>query len=129
MRMPASRRMRRSPLPAQRFELRSRRSLVEKFVNSPRRFGADTIDLHQVGDRRPLDRLERTEVVQQRPFPRWADARDFLQAGLAQIAHPARPMRTDRETMRLVAQPFDEIKHGIAWRQFERVAARNKEGL
>src|ERR1700730_6208471 len=106
MRMPASRRMRRGRLPAHRSALRSPRSLVEEFVNAARRFGADTIDLHQVGDRRPLDRLERPKVVQQRPFPRWADARNFLQAGLAQIAHAARSMRTDRETMRLVAQPF-----------------------
>src|SRR5271170_4336260 len=117
--MPASRLMRRGPLSAGRFEFRSRRTLVEEFVDAPGRFSADTIDLHQVGDGGPLDCLEGTEVMQQRPLPRWADARDFLQAGLAQVAHAARPMRTDRKTMRLVAQPLDEIKHRITRRQLE----------
>src|ERR1700728_289622 len=112
--MPASRLARRGPLPTCRLALRSCRALVEEFVNAPGRLSAHAVDLHQVGNRGALDRLERTEMVQQSPLPRWANARDFLQARFAQIAHAARPMRPDRKTVRLVAQPLDEIKHRIA---------------
>jgi len=97
--------------------------------NPPRRLGPDTIDLHQIRDRGALDRLERAEVVQQRPLSRRSDAGDLLQAGLAQIALAARPVRTDGETMRLVAQPLDKIEHRIARRQLERVAAGKEEGF
>src|SRR5580658_3609171 len=105
------------------------RPLVEKFVNPPRRFGADAFDLHQVGDRGALDGFERAEVVQQRAFARRSDAGDLLQAGLAHIARAARPVRADGKTMGLVAQPLDEIEHRVARRQLERVAAREEEGF
>jgi hypothetical protein len=42
-------------------------------------------------------------VPQQRAFARRPDAGDFLQAALAQPAAAPLPMRSDRETMRLVA--------------------------
>src|ERR1700730_7648270 len=89
------------------------RPLVKKFVNPPRRFGTDALDLHQVGDRGALDGFERAEVLQQRAFARRSDAGDLLQAGLAHIARPARPVRADGEAMGLVAQPFDEIEHRV----------------
>src|SRR6476646_2965647 len=108
---------------------RSCRPLMEKPINSSRRFGADTIDLHQICDRGALDRLERAKVMQQRALARRPDAGDFLQAGLAQVAHAARAVRADRETVRLIAQPLDEIKHRIARRQLERVPVRKKESL
>src|SRR5260370_35375928 len=38
-------------------------------------------------------------------------------------------MRADREAMRLVAQPFDEIKHRIARLEFEWVAPGQEKGL
>jgi len=57
------------------------------------------------------------------------DARDLLQAGLAQIARAARPVRAYGETMGLVAQPLDKIEDGIARRQLERVAAGEEEGF
>src|SRR5262249_16616718 len=106
-----------------------RRTLVKKLVNPPRRFGADAIDLHQVGDRGALDGLERTEVMQQRPLARRPDAGNLLQSGLAQILGAARPMRTDGEAMRLIAQPLDKVEHRVARRQLERVAAREEEGF
>src|SRR6202035_2335530 len=95
---------------------RSCRPLVEKPINSSRRFGADTIDLHQICDRGALDRLERAKVMQQRALARLegakvrrrralaprADAGDFLQAGLAQVAHAACAVRADREAVRLI---------------------------
>src|SRR5580700_6215459 len=105
------------------------RPLVEELVNPPRRFGADAFDLHQVGDRGALDGFERAEMMQQRAFARRSDAGDLLQAGLAHIARPARPVRTDGETMGFIAQPLDEIEHRVARRQLERVAAREEEGF
>src|SRR5580704_8268619 len=107
----------------------SSRPLVKKFVNPPRRFGTDAFDLHQIGDRGALDGFQRAEVMQQRAFARRSDAGDLLQAGLAHIARTTRPVRTDGETMSLIAQPLDEIEHRIARRQLERVAAREEEGF
>src|SRR5580658_250259 len=105
------------------------RPLVEELVNPPRRFGADAFDLHQVGDRGALDGFERAEVMQQRAFARRSDAGDLLQAGLAHIARPARPVRADGKTMGLIAQPLDKIEHRVARWQLERVAAREEEGF
>src|SRR5260370_37500320 len=107
----------------------SSRPLMKELINPPRRFGTDAFDLHQVGDRGALDGFERAEVMQQRAFARRPDAGDLLQAGLAHIARPARPVRTDGETMGLIAQPLDEIEHRVARRQLERVAAREEEGF
>ena len=107
------------PRAVDRLEPPSCRSFVKEVVDSPRRFGADTIHLHQVGDGGALNRLKRPEVMQQSPFPGWADARDLLQAGLTQVTHAAGPMGADRKSMRLVAQPLDEIQDRIARRQFE----------
>ncbi len=92
---------------------------MKKFVNPPRRFGTDALDLHQIGDRGTLDGFERAEVVQQRAFARRSDAGDLLQTGLAHIARPARPVRADGKTMGLIAQPLDEIEHRVARRQLE----------
>src|SRR5580700_11665030 len=105
------------------------RPLVKKFVNPPRRFGTDAFDLHQVGDRGTLDGFQRAEVVQQRALARRPDAGDLLQARLAHVARPARPVRADGEAMGLVAQPLDEIEHRVARRQLERVAPREEEGF
>src|SRR6516165_9224181 len=84
----------------------SRRPLVEEFINPSRCFGTDTIDLHQIRDRSALDRLEGAEMMQQCALACRADAGDFLQTGFAQVAHAARPVRTDCEAVRLVAQPL-----------------------
>src|ERR1700738_2393546 len=90
------------------------RRAVEEVVDLAGGFRADAGDLRQVGDRRALDRLERAEVAQQRAFAGRTDAGDFLKPGFAQIAPAPLSMRADREPMRLVAQPFDEIEHRIA---------------
>src|SRR5580704_10821599 len=105
------------------------RPLVKKFVYPPRRFGTDAFDLHQVGDRGALDGFQRAEVVQQRALARRPDAGDLLQARLAHVARPARPVRADGKTMGFIAQPLDEIEHRVARRQLERVAAREEEGF
>ena len=52
-----------------------------------------------------------------------------LQPRLADVALPALAMRADRKAMRLIAQPFDEIKHGIARLEFERVTPGQEKSL
>src|SRR4029077_20380520 len=103
------------------------RRSVEEVVDLAGGLRADAGDLRQVGDRRALDRLERAEVAQQRAFAGRADAGDLLKPGFAQIAPAPLPMGADREPMRLVAQPFDEIEHRIARPELERLAPGHEE--
>src|SRR6516162_5192254 len=78
---------------------------------------------------RALDRLERPEMVEQRALASRADAGDFLQPRLADVAPAPDAVRADREAMRLVAQPLDEIEHRIARLELERLPAGQEEGL
>src|SRR5262249_9730010 len=78
-------------------------ALVEEVVDLARGLGADPGHLGEIGQRRALDRLERTEMVEQRAFAGRADAGDFLQSRLANIAAAPEAVRADGETMRLVA--------------------------
>src|ERR1043166_6349059 len=103
------------------------RGAVEEVIDLAGGFRADAGDLREVGDRGTLDRLETAEVPQQRAFAGRADAGDFLKPRFAQVA-PA-PLRADREPMRLVAQPFDEIEHRIARPEPERLAPGHEESL
>src|SRR5499427_1305983 len=105
------------------------RALVKEVVDLARGLGADPGHLGEIGQRRALDRLERTEMVEQRAFAGRADAGDFLQSRLANIAAAPEAVRADGETMRLVAQPLDEIKCGIARLELERLASGQEEGL
>ena len=91
-------------------------ALVEEIVDLARGLGVDAGHLGEIGGGGALDRLERAEMLQQRALARRADAGDFLQAGLADVALAPRAVRADREAMRLVAQPLDEIEHRIARR-------------
>ena len=100
---------------------------MEEGIDAPRGFGADALDLHQIGQRGSFDGFQRAEMQKQRAFAGRSDARNLLQTGFAQIAFAARPVRAYGKTMRLVAQAFDEIKHRIAWRQLERIPSWNKE--
>src|SRR3984893_13954636 len=106
---------------------RCSRPIMKKGVDAPRGFAADTLDLHEVRQRSPFDRLKRTEMQKQRALAGRSDAGNLLQARLAQVALAARAVRTDGKAVRLVAQTFNEIKHWIARRQPERVAPWNKE--
>src|SRR5271156_4454859 len=87
------------------------RTLVKKLVNSACRFVADAVDLHQVGHRGALNGFKRAEVMQKCALARRADAGNLLQPGFAQVGGPPRPVGADGKTMRLIAQPFDEIEH------------------
>src|SRR5262249_44709278 len=107
----------------------SARPFVEEVVDALRGLGADAGHLLEVGERCAFDRLERPEVMQQRTLARRADAGDLLQAGVSNVALALLPMRADREAMRLVAQPLDEIQNRIARRQPERFAAGHVERL
>src|SRR5215510_16122853 len=103
--------------------------VMEEIIDAARRLGVDPRHFGKVRDRRTLDGLERAEVVQQRAPARGSDARDFLEAGFTQVAPAALAMRSDGKAMRLVAQPLDEIQHGIARRQLEGCPAVHVEGF
>src|SRR6266849_6368028 len=105
----------------------SARALVEEIVDLPGGLGADAWHLGEIGERCSLDRFEGSEVMQECPLAGWAYARDFLQAGLADVASPPLPMRTDRKSMRLVAQPLHKIEHRIARLELERFPARRRD--
>ena len=83
---------------------------VEIVINSARGIGVDAGNLGQIGERGPLDRLQRAEMMKQRALSRRPDAGDFLQAALADVALSPRAVRADGESVRLVAQPLDEIE-------------------
>src|SRR5665811_1792388 len=68
-------------------------------------------------------------MAQQRALAGRPDARNFLQAGLADVLLAPRAVRADGEAVRLVAQPLDEIEQRVARRQLERRAAGHEEGL
>src|ERR1700761_8275830 len=77
---------------------------VEKLENLAGALGADARYLAQIGDRRPFDLLQGSEMVQQSPFARGADAGNFLQSGLSNVLLPQFAMRPDDEAVGLVAQ-------------------------
>src|SRR5499433_4307785 len=68
-------------------------------------------------------------MVEQRALASGADARDFLQPRLADVAPASDAVGTDREAMRLVAQSLDEIEHRIARLELERFPPGQEEGL
>src|SRR6516165_6208028 len=104
----------------------SRRTVMKEGIDSARRFRADAIDFHEIGQRGALDCLERAEMQKKRALAGRPDPGDLLQARFAQIALATRPVRADRKAMRLVAQSLDEIEHRIARWQLERVPARRR---
>src|SRR3954462_9259860 len=102
---------------------------MEKLENLAGTFGADAGNLAEVGDRGPLDFLQGSEVMQQGTLARWPDAGNFLQPGLADVLLAKLAMRADHKAMRLVAQPLDEIQHGIARLELYGLAAMHEQGL
>src|SRR5258707_6369774 len=105
------------------------RPLVEEVVDLARGLGADAGYLGEIGQRRALDRLERAEMVEQGALAGRADARDLLQSRLADVAAAPDAVRADREAMRLVAQPLDEIERRIARLEPGRLSSGQEEGL
>jgi hypothetical protein len=62
---------------------RSGRPIMEEGIDAPRGFGADALNLHEIGQRGPLYRFERAKMHEQRAFAGRADAGNFLQPGFA----------------------------------------------
>src|SRR5580693_6840835 len=94
---------------------------VEKLEDFPCALSTDARNLTKIGDRGPLDLLQRTEMMEQRTFARGADAGNLLQAGLADVLGPPLAVRADHESMGFVAEPLDEIQHGVARLQLDRL--------
>src|SRR5262245_65992892 len=104
------------------------RLLVKEVVDLARGLRADAGHLGEIGRSGPLDRLEGSKMVQQRALARGADAGNFLQARLADVAPPPHAVRAHGKAMRLVTQALDEIEHGLARLELERLAPRQEEG-
>src|SRR5579863_3002756 len=71
----------------------------------------------------------RAEMVQQGLLAASADPGDFVKRRAPKRFGVPGAIRADRETVRFVAQPLQEIEHRIARFQRERSAPRNKEPL
>src|SRR5262249_3067993 len=102
---------------------------MEEIVDAARGLVIDARHLGKIAERGALNRLERAEVPQQRPLSCRADAGDFLQTGLTDIATALLAMRANCEAMSLIAQALKEIEHGITRRQFERRLSPHVERL
>src|SRR5262249_11094623 len=95
------------------------RALMEEVVDLARGLGADPGNLGEIGERGGLDCIGRPEMVEHRALAGRADAGDFLQPRLADIAPAPDAVRADREAMGLVPQPLDEIEHRVARLELE----------
>src|SRR4051812_26676295 len=84
---------------------------------------ADPRDLLEIGKPGPRDRPHRAEMMQQRLAPRRADAADLVELRAAERLLAACPVAADRETMRLVPQALQEVQHGVARIERDRLAA------
>src|SRR5260370_35697007 len=83
---------------------------VEKLENLARAFRADPGNLAEIGDRSPLDLLQRYEMGQQGTFARRPDPGDFLKPRFATVLFAQLAVRRDPEPMRLLAQPLNKIQ-------------------
>src|SRR5688500_1587507 len=102
---------------------------MKEIIDLARGFGIDSGYMFEIGHRGAFDCLEGAEVTQQRSFAHRPDTGDFLQAGLADVLLALLAMRTNGESMRLIAQPLHEVEHRIAWPELERLAPRDEERL
>src|SRR5215469_4311806 len=89
---------------------------MEKRIHPPCRFVADPWCSLQIGEPRHLHPPRRAEVVEQCALACRTDAGNLVQLALPDVLRAPRAMRADSETMRLVAQPLQEIQHRIARR-------------
>ena len=78
----------------------------------------------QVAEPGHLHPARRAEMVEQRALAGGADAVDLVQLALPERLRAAGAVGGDGETVRLVAQPLQEIQHRVARRQLERLACR-----
>src|SRR5580704_9606505 len=104
-------------------------TFVKKIIDQPRGCGIYSRDFLEIGQGRAGNRLGGAESMEQGPLARRADPLDFVERAFGELLFAARPMGSDRETMRLVAQPLHEIKRRIAREQLERLQPGHKETL
>src|ERR1700722_16815944 len=118
------RRRRRSPSKVSLPRLR-----VEKLENLARAFGADARNLAEIGDRGPLDLLQGSEMMQQCTFAGRTHAGNLLQARLSDVLFAQLAVRADHEPVGFVPQPLDEVQHGVARLELDRLALRHEQGF
>src|SRR6185436_13269236 len=73
----------------------SRRLIVKILINSSRAIRTNAGHLCEIRKGGVFDRLQGAEMHQERPLAGGANARNFLQAGLTDVALAPRPMRSD----------------------------------
>ena len=89
---------------------------MKKIIDLPRHRGIYSRNFLKVRQSGTGNRLGGAESVEQGTFASRADAWDFVERAFGEFLFAARPVGSDRETMRLVAQPLHEIKGRIARR-------------
>src|SRR5262245_58834499 len=102
---------------------------VEVVVDQLRRGVRNPRHRRQVGEGRPAHRLGRAEVLKQRPLSRRPDPVDLIEWIADDILLAPRPMRPDREPVRLVAQPLDIVEDWITMRQHKGILPLHEELL
>src|SRR5260370_4075660 len=80
--------------------------LMEKIIDLARGFRIDAGDLREICNRSAFDRLERSEMPQQRALAGRADPANLLQPGFTDVALPALAVRAEREAMRVLSPPL-----------------------
>src|SRR5437660_9050587 len=104
-------------------------TFVKKIIDQPCGCCVYSRDFREIGQGRARNRLGGAESVEEGPLARRADPLDFVERALGELLFAARPMGSDRESMRLVAQPLHEIERRISRRQPERLLAGHEETL
>ena len=87
--------------------------LVQLCVQGARRAGGETGNAFELLLRGLEKALGRAEVSQDRPPSRGTDARQGVEDRLERLRVPAAPVVAEREAVRLVADPLQELKAGV----------------
>lgn len=100
---------------------------MEKIINEPGGGGINARHFLEIGQGGLRDRLGRAESVQQSALARGANSGDFVEGALGELLLAPRPVGSNRETMRLVAQALHEIERRVARGKLERLLASDKK--
>ena len=94
---------------------------MKKVVDRLGHLRADPANALQIGDTGAAYGLGGAEMLQESPFPGRTDSGHFVERRGRKSLFPTCPVRSDGETMRLVAQCLDTLKSGVARFQHQRV--------
>ena len=94
-----------------------------------RRLGRDAGDAFELLLGRLEHPLGRAEVLEQRAAPGRADTFDLVEHRLARRRVAALPVERDREAVRLVADPLQQLQPGRVIRQQDRLRPAGNEDL